>query len=421
MSTEKQNIPWARKHDLPGVALVPSAPRVIYPTSLEDVIALCKTRAPDERLRAAGSHWALSRAAVSDNVFVETHDPNNVLPAMGRTLYDVVPGCLSEPFIKRLAGSHPAPYDEEQALENVGLYPMHMETGKRVYQAYAEMDFGDDGNPQSLACLLRDKHGNGSYLGPWAFRTLGGAGGQTVFGALTTGTHGGDFRQPPIADSVLAMHLVADGGKHYWIERSVSRRWIQMTDDDKLRALYGDVRFGGTGNFEIRRDDDLFNALLISAGRFGIVYSFVVGAVRQYSLHEERRLHKWQDIKALIADPTSELYVLPASHPASLTAQQKFLQIAVCLTTHDNFTRNLAGVTKRWNVPMAARPGTSIPIGRDERRGDLVDSSNPIDPQTGAPAFTGREKPIHSVPTPPILARQHPRAFWSGPAQMATS
>jgi len=40
---------------------------------------------------------------------------------------------------------------------------------------------------------------------------LGGVDGQTVFGELTTGTHGGDFAQPPIADSVAALHLVADG------------------------------------------------------------------------------------------------------------------------------------------------------------------------------------------------------------------
>ena len=74
------------------------------------------------------------------------------------------------------------------------------------------------GTQTSLAVLMRDQWGNPSYLGPWGFRTLGGAGGQTVFGALTTGTHGGDFRAGPIAESVVALHLVADGGRHYWIE-----------------------------------------------------------------------------------------------------------------------------------------------------------------------------------------------------------
>jgi hypothetical protein len=406
-ANEVHDVPWVRKHDEPGVPLVPSAPTIAYPTSLEDLIGLCQARAPKDRLRAAGSHWALSPAAVSDNVFVETHDPNNAFPAMGRTLYDVVPGCLTDGFIEQLAGIHPDPYDQEHSGENVGLYPVHIETGKRVYQAYAEMDFGDDNNPQSLARLLRDQFGNDSYLGPWAFRTLGGAGGQTVFGALTTGTHGGDFRDPPIADSVLAMHLVTDGGMHYWIERRTPPRSVQMTDDDRLRALYGDARFGGPGNFDIRRDDDLFNAVLIAAGRFGIVYSIVVGAVRQYTMHEERRLRTWQEVRSLIADPTSELYTAPAGTPQP----QKFLQVAVCLTTHQNFTRNLAGVTKRWNVPMVPRPGTSIPVGRDERRGDLVDPANPIDPQINAPRFTRAGNSFGFSPDPANPGAAAPPSF----------
>jgi hypothetical protein len=401
-ATEVHNVPWTRKHDEPGVNLIPSAPTIAYPTTLEDVVALCQKRAPADRIRVAGSHWALSRAAVSDSVFVETHDPNNAFPAMGRTLYEVVPGCLTDAFIEGFAADHPEPYDEEHSGENVGLYPVHMETGKRVYQAYAELDFGDEKNPQSLAVLLRDSYHNPSYLGPWAFRTLGGAGGQTVFGALTTGTHGGDFRDPPIADSVLAMHLVADGGKHYWIERRPRGHTSPMTEDAKLRALYGDARYGGPDNFDIRRDSNLFNAVLMSAGRFGVVYSIVIGAVRQYSLHEQRRLRTWQEVKSLIANPAGPLFNLPAGG----TGRQKFLQIAVCLTTHDNFRKNLCGITRRWNVPLAARTGTSIPVGRDERRGDLVDPLNPIDPQINAPRFTraGNSHSFSPAPTDPTKA-----------------
>lgn len=397
---EVQNAPWTRKHDEPGVNLVPSAPRIVYPAGLEDLVMLLRTRTPAERIHAAGSHWSLSRTAVSDSVFVETHDPNNSFPAMGRTLYDVVPGCLSDAFVQGLAEEHPEPYDVEHSGEDVGRYLFHFETGKRVYQAYAEMDLGDDGNARSLAVLLRDSFRNPSYLGPWGFRTLGGAGGQTVFGALTTGTHGGDFRAPPIADSVRAMHLVADGGKHYWIERAPGAGTPPMTDDAKLRALYGDARYGGPDNFEIRRDDDLFNAVLMSAGRFGIVYSIVVGAVRQYTLHEERRLLTWQQVKGLIANPRGPLYNLPTGRPGL----QKFLQIAVCMTTHDNFRKNLCGVSRRWNVPLAARPGTSIPAGRDERRGDLVDPTQPppLDPQILAPRFTmAGNSHTYNVAAPP--------------------
>jgi len=379
---------WTRKHDDPATPVVRGAPRTVYPKSLEELIEICSTRKPSEKIHAAGSHWALSGAAISDSVFVETHDPNNVHQAMGRTLYDVVggPGCLNPAFIDALKGQKVRPFDTNPAnISNVhteGLYPIHIETGKRIYQAYSELDVPDD-DPRSLAVYLDTRRGNSTYLGPWAFKTLGGAGGQTVFGALTTGTHGGDFlidpasgmRQPPIADSVLALHLVADGGMHYWIEpESAPPLGVPLTDRSRVEALYGQARYGGSKNFEFIRDDNLFNAVLIAAGRFGIVYSIVVAAVRQYCLHHERRLTTWQAIKGQINDPTSALYTGndQASAPPS---PNKYLNIVVSVTPFDNFSQNLAGVAKAWNVPLAeipppAPPGT--PAGRPERRGSII-------------------------------------------------
>ena len=216
---------WVRKHDDPAAPVVPSAPRTVYPKSLEEVIEICGTRGKNERIRAAGSHWALSEAAISDTVFVETHDPRNEHQAMGRTLYDIIPGCLNPAFVDALASVAVPPFDANTVKENAGLYPVHIETGKRIYQLYAELDMGDS-DPRSLAVLLAQTRSNGTYLGPWAFHTLGGAGGQTVFGALTTGTHGGDFRMPPIADAVMAMHLVVDGGKHFWTGLAWRRRRV---------------------------------------------------------------------------------------------------------------------------------------------------------------------------------------------------
>lgn len=420
---------WTRKHDDPAIPVVPSAPRTLYPKSLEELIEICSKRKPSEKIHAAGSHWALSGAAISDSVFVETHDPNNdpnnIHQAMGRTLYDVVgvPGCLNQGFIDALASMRVLPFDTKSATvsldENEGLYPIHIETGKRVYQLYAELDAGDD-DPMSLATHLANLPNgmdNSSYLGSWAFKTLGGAGGQTVFGALATGTHGGDFHNPPIADAVMAIHLVADGGKHYWIEPETRRAGLPvLTDDNLLMALY-EPR-GGPGNFKVMRNDDLFNSVLVSAGRFGIVYSIVVAAVRQYCLHNEVRLTTWQEIKGQIKDPTSALYTLkntPISSapikpvfPAPLTPN-KHLQIAIGVTPYDNFTKNRAGVTKKWNVPLAAAvlsAGSTWPLGtpagRPERRGqkrafdtmiqapkfDFAGNSSPYKPDLTMPGKT---------------------------------
>lgn len=373
--SEVANAPWSRKHDLPGTPLIAQAPRTVYPTKLEELIALCANRKPHERLHAAGSHWALSPAALSDHTFIETHDPNDVFqatqffPAMDKTLFDVVPGCLHADTVARLAQQTPLPYDAAIVSEDEGTYYIHIETGKRVYQLYCELDFGHDRNKQSLAWLINERFGNPSYFGPWAFRTLGGAGGQTVYGALTTGTHGGDHKAPPIADSVVAMHLVADGGKHYWIEPSRVDGLPTLTNEDLLQNVYGAAAYGGRSNFKVVRDDALFNAVLMAAGRFGVVYSIVLRAVRQYTLHEERRLSDWQTVSGLIANPANSLF------------DQKFLQIAVNVVPYANGSMNQCAVSKRWNAALAAVPATGEPFGRAERRGDLVPNSDP-------PAFT---------------------------------
>jgi len=303
---------------------------------------------------------------------------------MDKTLFDVVPGCLTDHFIGMLASLTPT-FDPTSFQENEGFYLVHFETGKRIFQLYSELDQGDDNNAQSLAALMRDAHKNFSYLGPWAFATLGGAGGQTVFGALTTGTHGADFHFPPIAGSVLALHLVADGGRHFWIEPKTHATGT-MTDDAKLIALFGQDKFRGnqpTGkdNFQIIRDNDVFNSVLIAAGRFGIVYSVVMRAVRQYSLHEQRRLTTWQAVKGLIADPTSDLFKR-VSPPPNEPFKSRSLQIAVSVTPIANFTKNLAGISKRWNVPLFLNPLTHVPAGRSERSGANAGTTHPYEPGT---------------------------------------
>src|SRR5437867_349034 len=218
---ELRNSPWTRKHDDPRFNLIPQAPRIVYPKSLAELIELCRNRPAGQRLRAAGSHWALSQAAISDHTFIETHDPRDVHRAMGKTLTNVIPKCLNRDYVQKMV---------ETDLERK-TYLHHIEAGKRIYQLYAELDqLVDVGDTSTLAGFINDQFRNPGYGGPWAFDTLGSAGGQTVVGALNTGTHGGDFDRPPIADSVLAIHLVADGGKHYWIESVTSDR-PRLTDD----------------------------------------------------------------------------------------------------------------------------------------------------------------------------------------------
>ncbi|HYI13862.1 MAG TPA: hypothetical protein VEX37_00605 [Thermomicrobiales bacterium] len=402
------NNPWTRKHDDPRFDLIPQAPKIAYPKSLLDLIELCRDRPSGEHVTAAGSHWGLSQAAISDHTFIETHDYRNQRQVMGRTLHEVAPHCLHPELLERMSDdAYPSRYGSL----------VHIESGKRVYQLYAELDQPDPlntnppGGVLTLGGYMKERYGKDHYAGPWAFETLGNAGGQTVVGAFSTGTHGGDFDRPPIADSVVAIHLVADGGKHYWIETyDRDRYYPQLTDDDALHALYGTQALGGPDNFEIIREqgNQVFDAVLVSAGRFGVIYSVVLRAIPQYALYERRRLHVWQDIKHQIKNLGSPLYTdaailangyVPSTPPAP---SQRFLQVAVCLTPHANFKRNLAGVTKQWQIGLQP-----VPPGRGERVGAIEDD---FDARLQAPRFSlaGKNYSYRHDPDNPLSAEDDP-------------
>ncbi|EJR27959.1 MULTISPECIES: hypothetical protein [Bacillus cereus group] len=176
----------------------------------------------------------------------------------------------------------------------------------------------------------------------------------------------------------MAIHLVTDGGKHYWIEPEATNH-PQLTDDSILKKEFRKKEFGGPKNFDVIRNDNFFNAVLDSAGRFGIIYSVVLKAVSQYSLYERRRLHIWQDIKHQIKNRNSSLFKdiaippNPVFYPhTAVVGEQRFPQISICLTPHKNFQRNLVGVTKRWELELP----TTDPQGRKERVGHIVEPYN---------------------------------------------
>jgi hypothetical protein len=383
---QSQLAPWTRKHDKPGTPFTAQAPVIFYPQSLEDLITLCADRPPKSRYHAAGSHWALSPAAVSDNSFIETHDYNNIFPAMGRTLFDVVPGCLTDSFLEVLG--------TRSVRDGATEYYVHFESGKRIYQLYSELDVGDSQNPDSLAALMKQRFKNDAFGGSWAFQTLGGAGGQTVVGALATGTHGGDFDRPPVADAVKALHVVTDGGMHYWIERSRDEE-IPFTNTAKLKALYGQAKYGGPQNFQVIQDDNVWRAAIIQVGRFGIVYSAVLEVLPQYGLQQTVSMDVWENVRSQVADPNSPLFTEQFTSKSGAKLPQRFLQIAVNPIPSANGTSHICGITKRWTLPMGEVGTSPLPpvtwssagdlAGRPERVGNIV---VPSDPLLNAPRFS---------------------------------
>ena len=109
-----------------------------------------------------------------------------------------------------------------------------------------------------------------------ALPTLGGSNGQSIAGAISTGTHGADIELGPLADLVMAMHVVSVGGQEYWVERA-SR---PITEDVALAWALD------CGDAQIIRDDEIFAALQVSVGRFGVIYSYVLHATSAFRIAE---------------------------------------------------------------------------------------------------------------------------------------
>jgi len=316
---------WERFHDAQWDPVVPD-PEAIYcfdsATDIDDLIRLCANRPADKKLKCAGSHWSLSEGTISDDYFIETNWPDQSLPIPRNSGPALDLGFfINQTMFDYLASRPPglnATLTNDPCLnpERTGSFYVHLKSGTRIYEAYSLLDGDPDlsgGSPwvgklaTDLNAQIVKQFGSVSqysYAQEWAFATLGGAGGQTVFGALTTGTHGGDFRQQPISDSVSALHLVVDGGQQYWIEPSVNADVTppQLTDDAALHKNFDRIVDGTNYPINIIRDDNIFNAVTVNGGRFGVVVSLVLRVVPQYCLFSHRQLDDWSTISAILKD-----------------------------------------------------------------------------------------------------------------------
>jgi hypothetical protein len=121
--------------------------------------------------------------------------------------------------------------------------------------------------------------------------TSGAANGQTIAGATSCGTHGSALRHGALHDHIVAVHLIANGSDHFWIERKsapvMKAAWV--------KALGATLK---------RDDDDLFNAAVVSFGSFGIIQAVVIETVPRYLLETKPGIAKldeklWKAIGAL--------------------------------------------------------------------------------------------------------------------------
>lgn len=208
--------------------------------SLVEVIAIATDLG--QELHVVGSGWSFEDCAKSDGVMVRIDQLNRALHyVVGEWGKDVG------------ANTGTALRDEWRQTRNDHHQLVHFEAGIRV------ADFTE----QLAAVGL-------------AMPTLGGSNGQSLAGAFSTSSHGGDWQQPPFPDVVRAVHLVTVSGQELWIERESNPITLQSNEDTELlKAL-------PCQDTNIIRNDRIFDAVLVACGRFGIIYSMVIEVRRLF-------------------------------------------------------------------------------------------------------------------------------------------
>lgn len=289
-------------------------PLTCRPTTLQELVAIVtRAEADRQRVKAVGSSMSYTEAAISTNVdvLVETDGLQRRLNGRLATTPDnVIPFALN-----------PAASARANRL-------LHVEGGIKL---------------QALNCMLE---GRGL-----AMPTLGGAFTQSIVGAISTGTHGSDIDRRPIADAVQAIHLVGPGGREWWIERSSPRNITAVERMEQLRTA-GRL----CADLQVLYDDRTFNAVLVSLGRMGLIYSVVIEAVPAFRLRETRQALPWSAVAAVLRTPGLDPPVLQLANVPGEATPARFVDIA--LTPFFNATGDRdAVIARRWETSEAPTQG----------------------------------------------------------------
>jgi hypothetical protein len=113
---------------------------------------------------------------------------------------------------------------------------------------------------------------------------MGGNCGQTVAGAVSTGTHGGFVDRPGFPDMVRALYVVGEDGHRHWFERA-SKPVISDARKQVLEAA----------NVSVHRDDSQFNHAVVSLGAFGLIYAVTLETAPTYSIKLHRKQGNFDD------------------------------------------------------------------------------------------------------------------------------
>lgn len=267
---------WSRQR-------VNTPPNLLRPTSVSQIAAtVAQVEAAGGVLRAIGSNWSYTEVAITREV---THVIDN------SALASILNGTDPESSATLL------PFALTDASRPNAANLIHVEAGIKIH---------------ALNCAL-DARGKG-------LETLGGSNGQSLAGVIGTATHGSDIDLAPIADHVRAIHLVGPGGLEWWIEPD------EGAGNITLRSRLESARDAGRlcNDIRIEYDTALFDAVLVSAGRMGVIYAVVVEVRDAYNLAETRVPGTWTQARARI-----QREIIDGLPPADGTPRPRFMEVIV--------------------------------------------------------------------------------------------
>ena len=194
--------------------------------SLDELIR--KAREAPKRVLPIGSGWALSEINITDGWLVNTKLLNGCYD-VGERYFDAAYPAADRPLV---------------VLAQCGLQVAEL-------NAYLELI------PQDVAKKR-------------ALKAAGIGNGQTIAGAVSGNTHGSQINFGAMPDFVVGLHLVTGSGRTLWIEKA-SKPVLNQDFAARIGA-------------ELIRDDDIFNAAVVSFGTFGIVAAMALETAPIYQL-----------------------------------------------------------------------------------------------------------------------------------------
>ncbi|UJR82590.1 Hypothetical protein I5071_46550 [Sandaracinus amylolyticus] len=160
-----------------------------------------------------------------------------------------------------------------------------------------------------------------------AMPNLGSYDGQSIYGAIATGTHGTGLGFGPLADLVSSIEMIGveDAG------RPVVRHWrIEptngITDRDRF---YGSSQ---RGRMSLVQDDEVFRSVVVGLGCFGIVTAITLRVVPAFQLRETCEVVPWSSLKSTLVSrarstPWLDVTMLPerldGEHWCQVTVREK--------------------------------------------------------------------------------------------------